>query len=84
MILKVTFQMKEVIKLDSLLFSTLLGITANAGAAWRLRWAGAGGGEVVGAEWPHFRLQTRQGFSKVPTAFCLWQEDVPVAGGCLP
>lgn len=76
--------MKEVIKLDSLLFSTLLGITANAGAAWRLRWAGAGGGEVVGAEWPHFRLQTRQGFSKVPTTFCLWQEDVPVAGGCLP
>lgn len=76
--------MKEVIKLDSLLFSTLLGITANTGAAWRFRWAGAGDGQVVGAEWPHFRLQTCQGFSKVLTAFCLWQEDVPVGGGYLP
>lgn len=76
--------MKEVIKLDSLLFSTLLGVTANAGADWRFRWAGAGDGEVVGTEWPNSGLQTCQDFSKVLTAFCLWQEDVPVGGGCLP
>lgn len=50
--------MKEVIKLDSLLFSTLLGITANVGAAWMIRWArgwrwGGGRRRAAGSQSPN-------------------------------